>query len=122
MKDNISVAINIQLLFNLGAISLFRMVFILSIIAVTIPMLSRYGVRNGIAGKLIYYCSISAYAIYLFHNSYFLLINLGLVNIRNYLLFNLLVILQIPILFSICYFVQTTADRLVSKLVGKHTQ
>lgn len=103
--------INPMLLFTVGLITVFRMILIISTVAAVYWILSPDSLPSSVK-RIITAGAIASYAVYLFHDVYYSVIR-HFLNINDAVVSNIAWTLLLPILFIICYYIQTGADRLL---------
>ena len=99
------------LLFNVGLITVFRMILIVSTIAAVYWMLSLSSLPSSVK-RVITAGAFASYAVYLFHDVYYSVIR-HFLNFNDAVVGNIAWTLLLPILFIICYYIQAGADRLL---------
>lgn len=105
--------IDLLLLFNVGLITVFRMILIISTIAAVYWILTPGSPPSSVR-RIITAGAVASYAVYLFHDSYYSVIY-HVFNLTGPVERNIAGVLALPILFVICYYIQAGADRLLIK-------
>ncbi len=102
-----------MLLFNVGLITVFRMLLIVSTIAAVYWILTLGSLPFSVR-RILTAGAIASYAVYLFHDAYYSVIY-HVLNLTGPVERNIAGIIALPILFVICYYIQIGADRLLMK-------
>jgi hypothetical protein len=105
--------ISLPLLVNVGLVTAFRILLIISTIVAVYWMLSTGSMPSALK-RIIKAGAFASYAVYLFHDVYYSVLG-RICNIPDAVFSNIAWTLALPILFVICYYIQLGADRLLMR-------
>jgi len=107
-----------SLVLEIGSVILLRMVLSVACAICLYWIYTDFIPENPILQSVVLSGAIASYAVYLFHVTYFIGFDAvveGLLGLTRYA-YNVVVIgVAIPILFVLCYYIQTRSDRLIAK-------
>jgi hypothetical protein len=109
MPEDLS-QISVGVMLTAGLVTIFRTIFS-TCVTISICWAFNRLLLPSFVTRIITKGAIATYAVYLFHTSYYFLLN-RVINFNYDAIRIVISILAIPILFVICYYIQITADKL----------